>query len=64
MEKEILDIQENFVLIDDEQKSSYPIDKVLNKVILGDCFKVIKKLHLAGQQGKVGEDLRYLNHRR
>jgi DNA modification methylase len=36
--------REDFALIDDEQKSSYSIDEVLNRVILGDCFKVMKKL--------------------
>ncbi len=44
MERTILDVQENLVLVDNEQKSSYSLDGVLNKVILGDCFKVMKKL--------------------
>lgn len=44
MERTILDVQENLVLVDNEQKSSYSLDGVLDKVILGDCFKVMKKL--------------------
>jgi transcriptional regulator with XRE-family HTH domain len=36
--------QENFVLVDDEQKPTYSLSEVLDKVIIGDCLKVMKKL--------------------
>ena len=35
---------ESFVLVDEEQKTNYSISEILNKVILGDCLKVMKKL--------------------
>lgn len=36
--------QKNFVLVDEEQKLTYSLDEVIDKVILGDCLKVMKKL--------------------
>lgn len=36
-------IKESFVVIDDEEKI-YSLDKILNRVILGDCIKVMKRL--------------------
>ena len=36
--------QENFVLVDDDQKPTYSLSEVLDKVIIGDCLKVMKKL--------------------
>ncbi len=36
--------QETFVLVDEEQNTTYSLDEVLNKVIMGDCLKVMKKL--------------------
>ena len=36
--------QENFVLVDEEQKPTYLLSEVLNRVIIGDCLKVMKKL--------------------
>ena len=44
MEKTTLNVQENLVLVDNKQKSSYSLDEVIDKVILGECFKVMKKL--------------------
>ncbi len=34
----------SFVFVDEEQKTTYSLDEVLNKVIIGDCLKVMKKL--------------------
>ena len=34
---------EPFIIIDEEQKN-YSIDEILNKVIVGDCLKVMKKM--------------------
>ncbi|MFN7181136.1 MAG: hypothetical protein ACK4NF_00445 [Planctomycetota bacterium] len=36
--------QELFVLQDGEQKISYSLDEILNKVSIGDCLKIMKKL--------------------
>ncbi|MCS7249641.1 MAG: RsmD family RNA methyltransferase [candidate division WOR-3 bacterium] len=32
------------VIVDIEEKSKYPIEEIKNKVILGDAFKVLKKI--------------------
>ena len=36
--------QENFILVDEEQKPTYSLSEVLDKVIIGDCLKVMKKM--------------------
>lgn len=36
--------QEFFVLTDEEQKTNYSLNEVLNKIVIGDCFKVMEKL--------------------
>jgi DNA modification methylase/DNA-binding XRE family transcriptional regulator len=43
-EKVIKKNQEHFVLTDEEQKTTYSLNEILNKVIIGDCLKVMKKL--------------------
>jgi len=35
---------ESFIVMDEDKKSIYSLDEVLDKAILGDCFKVMKKL--------------------
>lgn len=44
LEKAIKKNQESFVLEDKEEKIIYSLSEVLNKVIIGDCLKVMKKL--------------------
>jgi DNA modification methylase len=34
----------SLVIVDEDKKINYKIDEVKNKIILGDCFKVIKKI--------------------
>ncbi|MEA2053822.1 MAG: hypothetical protein U9O96_01705 [Candidatus Thermoplasmatota archaeon] len=34
----------NFVIEDKEEKGKYLLDEIKNKVILGDTFKVLKKI--------------------
>jgi len=43
-EKVIKKKQESFVLTDEEQKTTYFLNEVLNKVVIGDCLKVMKKI--------------------
>lgn len=44
IQKEIKRNQEDFVLTDEEKKTAYSLNEVLNKVIIGDCLKIMKKL--------------------
>ncbi|MCM8819688.1 MAG: hypothetical protein NC925_02720 [Candidatus Omnitrophica bacterium] len=43
-EKIFKKIEEPCVLTDNAQKISYPLNEILNKIIVGDCLMVIKKL--------------------
>lgn len=41
LRKMIQQNEEPFVLTDEEQKTTYSVDEILNKVIIGDCLKEI-----------------------
>ncbi len=43
-EKAIIEKQEPFILTDTEQKAHYSLGEVLNKIVVGDCLRVMKKL--------------------